>query len=458
MSLEKDILFYSKENIMNLPTSVSELFKTVNNLNSQGNDFLYFEYAYKLYLDNGKDINFLAFLKDFSLDIAEADISDIAKELDYSDCKWINNPGFELTVTYDSPYFVIGRGLSCSYGFVNDLSNNIIYSVLCHFNDHGFYIEHNDFPYNRKNLTSFMKQQIITNDKLFIKDFHIINLFNLLYCHEIPDKDWLSILKDEKNLRAFFANSLSFMPIEDNDFEYYVHLFNPMGKDELEKVTPEDFVINPKFFNKMSGFIYSYFFMAQLEAVGIINIRSRMFQNYDEGRYSLNNSQVIHYYDKDIDLNFKNNQISICLVRDNINSFIEQPDLNILIETSYSNEEPFRKIQEIVNIIGRDVENFYNQWNNEKEYFNEISNFLASLIDFNENKKFINVQVIKNGYWCNPPDIKISTDNYSFSCNYDEYKSAILSHIHQFESVLNRNILRNKIKEKDQIKKSVQRI
>lgn len=445
---------------MNLPKSVSELFKIVDDLNSQGNDFLYFEYAYQLYLDNGKDINFLAFLKDFSLDIAEADFSDIAEKLDYSDCKWLNNPEFEFTATYNNGYFILEKSLSYGSGFVNDLSKNLIYSVLCHFNEQGFYIEHSDFPYNRKNLTFFMNQQIITNDKLFVQEFNIINLFNLLYCHEISDTDWLSILKDENNLRAFFASSLSSMPIEFNDFDYYIDLLNSVDKDKFKNVTPEDFVINPRFFNKMSGFIYSYFFMAQLESVGITNICSRMFQNYDESRYSLNNSHVIHYYDKDIDLNFKDNKISVHLVRDRINSFEQASDINLLVETPCDNEEPFRKIQQVVKTIASDVENFYNQWDNNKEYFNEISNFLASHIgsDFNEKKKFINIQITKNGLWCNPPDINISTDNYSFSCNYEEYESVVLSHIPQFESILNRNLLRHKIKEQYKIKKDIQRI
>jgi len=445
---------------MNLPKSVSELFKIVDDLNSQGKDFLYFEYAYQLYLDNGRDINFLAFLKDFSLDIAEADFCDIAEKLDYSDCKWIKNPEFEFTATYNNAYFILEKSLSYGSGFVNDLSKNLIYSVSCHFNEQGFYIEHNDFPYNRKNLTSFMNQQIITNDKLFVQDFHVINLFNLLYSHGISDKDWLSILQNENNLRTFFASSFSSMSIESNDFDYYVYLLNPVDKDKFKNVTPEDFVINPRFFTKMSGFIYSYFFMAQLESVGITNIRSRMFQNYNESRYSLNNSHVIHYYDKDIDLNFKDNKISIRLVRDSVNSFEQASDINLLVETSCGNEEPFRKMQQVVKIIASDVENFYNQWDNNKEYFNEISNFLASHIgsDFNEKKKFINIQITKNELWCNAPDINISTDNYSFSCNYDEYESVVLSHIPQFESVLNRNLLRHKVKEQYKIKKDIQRI
>lgn len=445
---------------MNLPKSVSELFKIVDDLNSQGNDFLYFEYAYQLYLDNGKDINFLAFLKDFSLDIAEADFSDIAKTLDYTDCKWIKNPEFGFIATYNNAYFILEKSLSYGSGFVNDLSNNLIYSVSCHFNEHGFYIEHNDFPYNRKNLTSFMNQQIITNDKLFVKDFHIINLFNLLYSHEISDNDWLSILKNENNLRNFFASSFSSMPIEVNDFDYYIYLLNPVDKDKFKNVTPEDFVINPRFFTKNTGFIYSYFFMAQLESVGITNIRSRMFQNYDESRYSLKNSHVIHYYDKDIDLNFKDNKISIRLIKDSINSFNELPEINLLLETEHKNEEPFKKIQDAVKIIAGDVENFYNQWDNQKEYYNEISNFISSHIgsDFEEKKKFIDIQIIKNESWCNPPDIKISTDNYSLSCNYENYESDILSHIFQLESVVNRNLLRNKIKEKGKTKKNTTRI
>lgn len=439
---------------MTLPKNVSELFKIVDDLNSQGNDFLYFEYAYKLYVDNGKDVNFLTFLKDFSLDIAEADFSDIAKELNYSDCKWINNPNFELTATYNKEYFTIERSLSYGSGFFNDLSNNLIYSLSCSFNENGFYIEHKDFPYNRKNLTFFMTSQITTNDKIFVKDFHVINLFNLLYCHEISDQDWLSILKDEGNLRTFFASSLSSMSIEDNDFNYYGCLFNPINQDKLKNAIPEDFVINPRFFTKLSGFIYSYFFMAQLESEGIMNIRSRMFQNHNESRYALQFSTVIHYYDKDIDLNFTDNKISVRLIRDSINSLHELPEINLLLETEHGDEEPFKKIQDAVKIIASDVENFYNQWDNEKEYYNGIINFIASHTgsDFNEQKKFIDMQIIKNESWCNPPDIKISTGNYSFSFNYENYESEILSRIRQFESALNRNLLRNKIKEKDKIK------